>query len=461
MKVAKFGGSSVASASQIQKVLDIVNNDEERKIIVVSAPGKRHPDDIKTTDLLLRLYEKSVANLDYQNKKQEIIERYADIVHDLGMNASILQEFDQILEQHIKTYKNNPPRLKDALLSCGEDFNARLIAEYNNSQGIQTTYISPLEAGITVTNTPQFAQILEESYDKIYQLRKVKGKIIVPGFFGYSKQQNIVTFPRGGSDITGAILARGVRADLYENFTDVSGIYRANPNLIKNAEIMGEVTYREMRELSYAGFSVFHDEALLPVQRERIPVVIKNTNRPEDPGTFIRYDREIKPDHLICGISCDKGFTVINVRKYLMNRQVGFTRKILSVLEDNHISFDHMPSGIDNVSIIMRSHQISGKETKVLNEIRKQCDVDELSIDHDLAILMVVGLGMNQMVGTANMITTSLAKSNINLKMINQGASEISMMFGISVKDADDAVKATYAGCCSYVKSSKEKVETK
>lgn len=452
MKVAKFGGSSVASASQIQKVLNIINSDDERKIIVVSAPGKRHSEDIKTTDLLLRLYEKSVAKLDYQNKKEEIIERYADIIRDLNMDENILTEFDDILEQRIKANQSNPPRLKDALLSCGEDFNARLIAQYNNAQGVPTTYVSPLNAGITVTNTPQFAQILEESYDKIYNLRKIEGKIIVPGFFGYSKQGNVVTFPRGGSDITGAILARGVRATLYENFTDVSGIYRANPNLIKNAEIMEEVTYSEMRELSYAGFSVFHDEALQPVQKERIPVVIKNTNRPEDPGTFIRYDREIKPDHLITGISCDKGFTVINVRKYLMNRQVGFTRKILSVLEDYNISFDHMPSGIDNVSIIMRTHQIRGKETKVLNEIRKQCDVDELGIDNDLAVMMVVGLGMNQMVGTANMITSALAKANINLKMINQGASEISMMFGISVKDADDAVRAVYDGSCAHVK---------
>ena len=458
MKVAKFGGSSVASASQIQKVLNIINSADERKIVVVSAPGKRHSEDIKTTDLLLRLYEKSVANLDYQNKKQEIIERYADIVHDLNMDAAILDTFDAILEQRIADNKSNPPRLKDALLSCGEDFNARLIAQYNNSQGIKTTYVSPLDAGITVTNTPQFAQILEESYDKIYNLRKIEGKIIVPGFFGYSKQGNVVTFPRGGSDITGAILARGVRASIYENFTDVSGIYRANPNLIKNAEIMPEVTYREMRELSYAGFSVFHDEALLPVQQERIPVVIKNTNRPEDPGTYIRHDREIQPDHLICGISCDKGFTVINIRKYLMNRQVGFTRKVLSVLEDNNISFDHMPSGIDNVSIIMRTHQIRGKETKVLNEIRKQCDVDELGIDNDLAVLMVVGLGMNQVVGTANMITSSLAKAEINLKMINQGASEISMMFGISVDDADEAVRAVYEGSCQHLK---EKLQIK
>ncbi|AMY04877.1 aspartate kinase [Staphylococcus condimenti] len=448
MKVAKFGGSSVASASQIQKVLNIANSDDDRKIIVVSAPGKRHPEDIKTTDLLLRLYEKSVAGLDYQNKKDEIINRYADIVHDLNMDTAILDEFSTILEERIEKYREHSPRLKDALLSCGEDFNARLIAQYNNSQGVPTTYISPLDAGITVTDTPQFAQILEESYDNIYKLRDIKGKIIVPGFFGYSKKGNIVTFPRGGSDITGAILARGVRAELYENYSDVSGIYRANPNLIKDAEIMGEVTYREMRELSYAGFSVFHDEALQPVQKERIPVVIKNTNRPQDPGTYIRYDREIKPDHLISGLSCDKGFTVINISKYLMNRQVGFTRKVLTVLEDNDISFDHMPSGIDGISIIMRSHQIEGKENKVLNEIRKQCDVDELSIESDLAILMVVGLGMSQMVGTANKITEALAKANINLKMINQGASEISMMFGISVKDADNAVRATYEGCC-------------
>ncbi|MBM2658949.1 aspartate kinase [Staphylococcus pseudoxylosus] len=447
MKVAKFGGSSVSTADQIKKVLNIVNSDEDRKIIIVSAPGKRHKEDVKTTDLLIRLYEKVIDDLDYISKKEEIIQRYADIIYELDMSDNLLTTIDQTLENFIATLKDKPSRLLDALLSCGENFNAQLIAEYNNSQGIPTRYVSPGEAGIQVTDLPQNAQILDQSYEALYNLRAYDEKLIVPGFFGVSRQNYIVTFPRGGSDITGAIVARGVRADLYENFTDVSGIFRANPTIVKNPEVIDEITYREMRELSYAGFGVFHDEALQPLHKDRIPVVIKNTNRPNDTGTFIRHDREINSSNIVSGISCDKGFTVLNIKKYLMNRQVGFTRKILGVLEDYNISFDHMPSGIDSISIIMRSKEIHNREEQVLNDIRDKCDVDELSVEHDLAILMIVGEGMHRIVGTANTITNALAESKINLKMMNQGASEISIMFGIDVADADKAVKSTYEYC--------------
>lgn len=447
MKVAKFGGSSVSTADQIKKVLNIVNSDEDRKIIIVSAPGKRLKEDVKTTDLLIRLYEKVIDDLYYISKKEEIIQRYADIIYELDMSDNLLTTIDQTLENFIATLKDKPSRLLDALLSCGENFNAQLIAEYNNSQGIPTRYVSPGEAGIQVTDLPQNAQILDQSYEALYNLRAYDEKLIVPGFFGVSRQNYIVTFPRGGSDITGAIVARGVRADLYENFTDVSGIFRANPTIVKNPEVIDEITYREMRELSYAGFGVFHDEALQPLHKDRIPVVIKNTNRPNDTGTFIRHDREINSSNIVSGISCDKGFTVLNIKKYLMNRQVGFTRKILGVLEDYNISFDHMPSGIDSISIIMRSKEIHNREEQVLNDIRDKCDVDELSVEHDLAILMIVGEGMHRIVGTANTITHALAESKINLKMMNQGASEISIMFGIDVADADKAVKSTYEYC--------------
>lgn len=447
MKVAKFGGSSVSNAEQIKKVLNIVNSDSDRKIIVVSAPGKRHADDVKTTDLLIRLYEKVIAGLDYQAKKEEIIQRYADIILELEMTDSLLSTIDETLETYIATLKEKPSRLLDALLSCGENFNAQLIAEYNNSQGIPTRYVSPGEAGITVTDLPQNAQILDQSYEALYSLREYDEKLIVPGFFGISRQGYVVTFPRGGSDITGAIVARGVRADLYENFTDVSGIFRANPTIVKNPEVIDEITYREMRELSYAGFGVFHDEALQPLHKDRIPVVIKNTNRPDDTGTYIRHDREINSSNIVSGISCDKDFTVLNIKKYLMNRQIGFTRKILGVLEDYGISFDHMPSGIDSISIIMRSKEIQNREEQVLNDIREKCDVDELNVEHNLAILMIVGEGMHRIVGTANTITHALAEANINLKMMNQGASEISIMFGIDVADAEKAVKSTYEYC--------------
>lgn len=447
MKVSKFGGSSVATAEQIQKVLNIINSDDERQIVIVSAPGKRHEHDTKTTDLLIRLYEKVINQLDYQHKKTEILERFNDIIKGLNLKTNIITEIDQTLERLIYELKDEPLRLLDALKSSGENFNAQIIAAYNTEQGVPTEYLSPKDAGIIVTDEPGNAQILESSYENINQLNQRKHKIIIPGFFGYSEKGNIVTFPRGGSDITGAIIARGVRAKLYENFTDVSGIYRANPNVIHEPEIISEITYREMRELSYAGFGVFHDEALQPLYRYRIPVVIKNTNRPNDPGTFILHDREFNRKKVVLGISCDKGFTSINIKKYLMNRQVGFTVKILNILAENNISFDHMPSGIDNISIIMRTNQIKGKEQKILEAIRRECEIDELNIEQDLAILMVVGEGMSATVGTANKITTALADANINLRMINQGSSEISMMFGISNKDAESAVKACYDKC--------------
>ena len=229
------------------------------------------------------------------------------------MDDSLLKVIDDTLEEIISTLKDKPLRLYDAILSCGENFNAQLIASYNDSQGFKTTYLSPKDAGILVTDLPQQAQILEEAYEKISKLKDIEGKIIIPGFFGVSKNDYVVTFPRGGSDITGAIIARGIRASLYENFTDVSGIYKANPNIINNPDLIEEITYREMRELSYAGFSVFHDEAL-PLYKHRIPVVIKNTNRPQDKGTFIRHDRDVSDKNVIIGISCDKGFSVINIK---------------------------------------------------------------------------------------------------------------------------------------------------
>lgn len=445
MKVSKFGGSSVANSEQIKKVLNIINSDDERKIVVVSAPGKRFKEDVKTTDLLIRLYDKVINKLDYSNKLHQIIERYEEIVRELEMDSSILNELKNDLVYLIDEYKNQPERLLDALKSCGEDFNARIIAQYNNQLGFPTRYLSPKEAGIIVTDEPGNAMILESSYEQIYKLRHYEETLIIPGFFGYSENNDIVTFPRGGSDITGAILARGIKASLYENFTDVSGIYRANPTVVSQPEVIPEITYREMRELSYAGFGVFHDEALEPLYKDRIPVVIKNTNRPTDIGTYIVSERDVSNlSHIVSGVSCDKGFTIINVKKYLMNREVGFTRKILSILEDENISIEHIPSGIDNLSIIIRTTQIQGKEERVLNKIREQIKVDELTIDYDLAILMIVGEGMNKAIGTAAGAAAALSKNKINLNMINQGSSEISMMFGINQQYSDIAVQAIY-----------------
>lgn len=442
MKVCKFGGSSVADAQQIKKILKIINEDNKRKYIVVSAPGKRYQEDIKVTDMLIALIEAVLLKKDHQNLITQILDRFLQIERDLNIHHSLIETFRSQLNDYITSYHHQPERLTDALKSCGEDFNAQLIANYNNEQGIKTTYFSPGDIGLIVSDEPSNAVVLDKSYENIMnKLVNVEGKVIIPGFFGINENGDINTFSRGGSDITGAIIASSINSDVYENFTDVSGIFSANPNIVNQPASIMQLTYEEMRELSYAGFSVFHDEALLPVYRSRIPVNIKNTNDPDHPGTLITNTRQSSG---VVGVSCDSGFVSINMKKYLMNREIGFTRRLLSILEDMNISYEHMPSGIDDISVILRAHQLEGKESKLREKIENELKVDALSIEKNIAILMVVGLGMKTLVGTANKATEAFKTNNINLKMINQGSSEISMMFGIEEKDAEKAVLAAY-----------------
>ncbi|TDM21796.1 aspartate kinase [Macrococcoides canis] len=442
MKVCKFGGSSVADAQQIKKILKIINEDNKRKYIVVSAPGKRYKEDVKVTDMLIALIEAVLLKKDHQDLIKQILDRFQQIERELNINHSLIETFRTQLNDYIKRFQHQPERLTDALKSCGEDFNAQLIANYNNEQGIKTTYFSPGDIGLIVSDEPSNSVVLEKSYENIMnKLVNVEGKVIIPGFFGINENGDINTFSRGGSDITGAIIASSVNSDVYENFTDVSGIFSANPNIVNQPASIIQLTYEEMRELSYAGFSVFHDEALLPVYRSQIPVNIKNTNDPDHPGTLITNSRQSSG---VVGVSCDSGFVSINMKKYLMNREIGFTRRLLSILEDMNISYEHMPSGIDDISVILRAHQLEGKEAMLLEKIEHELKVDALSIEKNIAILMVVGLGMKTLVGTANKATEAFKSNNINLKMINQGSSEISMMFGIEEKDADRAVLAAY-----------------
>ncbi|MGV2927717.1 aspartate kinase [Macrococcus capreoli] len=442
MIVCKFGGSSVANAAQIKKVLDILNESDNRKIAIVSAPGKRYTADIKVTDLLIQLYNKVILSEKYDDEKQRILDRFRSIEEELPLKNSLLIKFNAQLEQYINQYHNQPLRLLDALKSTGEDFNAQIIAAFNCQNGIKTTYLSPKDIKMIVSDEPGNAIILEKSYDLINSMiQNTDGKIIIPGFFGVNYHGDIVTFSRGGSDITGAILSRSVQAEVYENYTDVSGIFAANPTIIDNPAAIHNLTYAEMRELSYAGFNVFHDEALMPLYKEGIPVNIKNTNDPDHPGTMITKSRESTG---VVGVSCDTGFVSINITKYLMNREIGFTRRLLTILEDYQISYEHMPSGIDDLSIIIRKNQFNNNLNTLLNEIQTTLHVDEITVEKDIAILMVVGLGMKTLIGTANKATEAFKQHHINLKMINQGSSEISMMFGICESDADQAVKAIY-----------------
>ncbi|AJD92667.1 aspartate kinase [Jeotgalibacillus malaysiensis] len=444
MKVVKFGGSSVASATQYKKVASILAADPERKAVIVSAPGKRHEGDTKTTDLLIRLAE-SVGERDFDESAfQAVLKRYQDIIDELELDSSLMTEVEGHLHEVISMYRQSKDRLLDGLKASGEDLNAKVMAAYLTSLGRKATYISPKRAGMIVTDEPGNAQILPESYPEIAKLRGVEGVLVIPGFFGYSYEGNIVTFPRGGSDITGSIIAAGLDATEYENFTDVDSIYCVSPKMVDQPRELKELTYREMRELAYSGFSVFHDEALQPVVHKKIPVCVKNTNRPEAKGTRIVASRELD-GHPVIGIASDEGFCSINMTKYLMNRELGFGRKLLAILEDEGVSYEHTPSGIDNMSVILRSHQLyNGQEARVLNRIREELQVEDLYVERDLAMIMVVGEGMNQTIGIASKATQALAQAGANIKMINQGSSEVSMMFGVNVADVEKAVRSLY-----------------
>ncbi|KIL49451.1 aspartate kinase [Jeotgalibacillus soli] len=444
MKVVKFGGSSVASATQFEKVAKIVLADPERKAVIVSAPGKRFKEDIKTTDLLITLANSVNENGYDQDALTAVLNRYKEVIEELSLDRQLLTEIEGNIKESISLYRRDYERLLDALKASGENNNAKVMTAYFNALGHKAAYISPKEAGMLVTDEPGNAQILPEAYENIAKLRERDGLLVIPGFFGYSHQGHIVTFPRGGSDITGSIIAAGLDATEYENFTDVDSIYCVNPTLVDKPHELKELTYREMRELSYSGFSVFHDEALQPVFQKGIPVCVKNTNHPEAPGTRIVLERQIN-DQPVVGIASDNGFCSVNITKYLMNRELGFGRRLLEILEDEHISYEHTPSGIDNMSIIVRSHQLyNGKEERVLDRIRQELLVDDVYIERDLAMIMVVGEGMKHTVGIASKATQALAKSGANIKMINQGSSEVSMMFGVDGATVDQAVKCLY-----------------
>ena len=444
MKVAKFGGTSLANSEQIKKVCEIITADSERELVVVSAPGKRYKEDIKVTDLLIKCAEKQMESGESNAEFKAIIERYAEIAKELNMPEEIVEVIEKDLKQRLSSSVDNKGKFMDLLKAAGEDNTAKLVASYLTAKGFKATYINPKAAGLFLSDEFGNARVLPESYENLKQLKNIDGIKIFPGFFGYSKSGDVVTFPRGGSDITGSILAAAVKADVYENFTDVDSVFVANPNIIKNPKPISVLTYREMRELSYAGFSVLHEETLEPVYRTGIPVCIKNTNNPSAEGTLIIPDLKKKAGP-VAGIACDTGFCNIYVSKYMMNREIGFGRKLLQILEDEGISYEHLPSGIDNVSIVLREKQLDkATEERVMKRIKDELDVDDVSIEHDLALVMIVGEGMMHTVGISSRATSALAKSGVNIQMINQGSSEVSSMYGIKAVDADNAVKALY-----------------
>lgn len=444
MKVAKFGGTSLASASQIKKVCAIVTSDPERRIVVVSAPGKRTGDDVKVTDMLIACAKAGLEKGNAESEMQAVISRYAEIANELGLSDDIIQLISDDLRTRVNSDKSNKDRYMDNLKAAGEDNSAKLIAAYLQSIGVNAHYVNPRDAGLLLSDEFGNAQVLPQSYENLKSLANYPGIAIFPGFFGYSPNGEVVTLPRGGSDITGSILAAAVDADLYENFTDVDNVYSANPNLIESPKPIRELTYREMRELSYAGFSVFHEEALVPVFEKGIPVRIKNTNNPSAPGTTIVKERHNITEPVV-GIAGDTGFCFIYLSKYLMNREIGFGRKLLQILEEEHIPFEHMPSGIDNITIILKqNHLDEHKEKRIVERIRQELAVDDISVSKNLALVMIVGEGMRNTVGITARASGALAREKINLDMISQGPSEVSMIFGIKDYERNRALKALY-----------------
>lgn len=444
MKVAKFGGTSLASAEQIEQICAIVTADPARRLVVVSAPGKRDQQDSKVTDLLIEVVRAQLTHQDGRTALARVIDRYAAIVADLGLPDTALAPIVADFERRLAMDSHDKALYADAMKAGGEDNCARLVAEYLRHSGAEAYYLDPGEGGLMLSEEPGNARVLQASYGKLRQLKNRPGITIFPGFFGYSPTGRVVTFSRGGSDITGAILAAAVDATLYENFTDVDSVFAANPALVPDPVAVSEITYREMRELSYAGFSVFHDEALEPVFHAGIPVVVKNTNNPQAPGTRIVPQRPIG-DRPVVGIAATDGFCSIYISKYLMNRQVGFGRRLLAIFEDEGIPFEHTPSGIDNMSVIVReAHFNHATQERVLRRIRTELAADELSVARGLALVMVVGEGMHHTIGLAARTCTAFARAEVNIEMINQGSSEVSMMFGIAAADIPAAVRSLY-----------------
>lgn len=444
MKVAKFGGTSLATADQIKKVCNIVLSDPDRRIVVVSAPGKRYKDDIKVTDLLIACAERYLSSGSAEKELEAVVSRYREIARQLSLSDEIVEQIAADLKERLAADTGNRGKFTDSLKAAGEDNCAKLVARYLQNIGVEAQYISPKEAGLLLSNEFGNAQVLSESYENLKILRDKPGIIIFPGFFGYSPDGDVVTLPRGGSDITGSILAAAVDADLYENFTDVDSVFAVNPNIVPNPKPIHELTYREMRELSYAGFSVFHEEALVPVYYKGVPVRIKNTNNPDAPGTTITRTRKNNNGPVI-GIASDKGFCSIFMSKYLMNREVGFGRRVLQILENEGLPYEHVPSGIDNMSVILRENKFTRDvEDRVIQRIKDQLRVDDIHVQRDLALVVIVGEGMMHTIGITARAGAALARAHVNIEMINQGSCEVSIMFGVRAEDSTKAVRALY-----------------
>ncbi len=434
IKVVKFGGSSLADAEHFKKVAAIVKADPARRYVVPSAPGKRFSDDVKVTDMLYTCYQmirekKSMDEVDAYYKN--ITERYDSIIRDLGLDFDLSGEYEYIKNAML----HRPGR--DYVASRGEYLSGLILAKY-----LGFPFIDP-ENVIFFRENGTFDQ---EKTDRVLSEELAQFRhAVIPGFYGCSANGTVKTFSRGGSDITGSIVARAAGASLYENWTDVSGFLMTDPRIVSNPCTIDTITYRELRELSYMGATVLHEDAVFPVRSAGIPINIRNTNRPEDRGTMIvasttNYDTE----RVITGIAGKKEFSVINIEKDMMNAEVGFGRKVLEILEENGISFEHLPSGIDTMSVVASTAALEGKRERILQAICRTVSPDSVTIEDNLALVAVVGRGMVKAKGTAARVFDALASRGINIRMIDQGSSELNIIVGVADSEYITAIQAIY-----------------
>ena len=447
MKVCKFGGSSLADATQLNKVIDIVLADPARRIVVVSAPGKRDKGDTKVTDLLIGLAKTALAGENFDRQLGAVVERYALIADELKLGEDIVADITRDLRSRIAQVKDlRPEEFLDLVKAAGEDNNAKLVAVAFAARGRKARYASPKDTGMVLKGEFGDATLDPDSYSTLSRaFSNFEGIVIYPGFFGYTKDGKVATFPRGGSDITGSILAAAVCADVYENFTDVDSVYPVDPRIVPEVKDgIPTMTYREMRELAYAGFGVFADDAVIPAVRARIPINIRNTNHPGEPGTMIQQSRRVVPGTVV-GIASADGFCNIVVEKYLMNREIGFGRKLLQILEDEHVPYEHMPSGVDSQCIVIKEQYLPKEvERRVVSTIRRVLEPDFVTVERDITTLMVVGEGMCYTPGMLAKACLALASAGISLSMVNQGSSEVSFMIAVRKQDRDNAVRSLY-----------------
>lgn len=429
-KVVKFGGSSLASADQFKKAGKIIRDDPSRRYVVPSAPGKRFPEDTKVTDLLYKCYGAAVKEKKFTDIMDTIQNRFQEIVDELGLSLCLDKEFEIIRENFGRKIG------RDYAASRGEYLNGIILAAYLGYEFIDAAEVIAFAEDGTL--------LADKTNSLLADRLSCVEYAVIPGFYGFRPDGSIQTFSRGGSDVTGSLVAKAICADMYENWTDVSGFLVADPNIIDNPKVIETITYRELRELAYMGATVLHEDAIFPVRKEGIPINIRNTNAPEERGTLIVEGTCRKPKYTITGIAGKRGFASVTIEKAMMNAEVGFGRKVLGVFEDEGISFEHMPSGIDTMTIFVHQEEFEEHEQRVIAGIHRAVEPDEIELESDLALIAVVGRGMRQTRGTAGRIFSALAHAHVNVKMIDQGSSELNIIIGVKSQEFETAIEAIY-----------------